>query len=310
MLMMDLDSDHFPIEANELVKSTCPKCKKAILRYRGEIRYLSFFSVPVFPFAKHKQKYCPRCHKSIERQNLSREVVPLLRIFTKFFGIFLIITILAYWYVQHVESKKLELTYLTQPEVNDVWIVNSTKALNQTSQNDIYQVAQVIATSDQGIELKVSLMDFLSVRSAIKSIRLDYLMLSGYFDNEPLILAKEELLHLKQIGVIDSAYRPKNLSLFGGLVMRPNLPRLPVSKYRPNPLNQEAIRLFQTGSYEEAALLFEEAAIQGNAWAQFNLAGMYSEGQGVVEDQDLARYYLEQAAAQGHTEAIAALAER
>ena len=310
MLMIDLDSDHFPIEANELVKSTCPKCNKAILRYRGEIRYLSFLSLPVFPFAKHQQKYCPRCHKSIERQDLSHKVVPIHRLFTKFVGSVLIIAILAYWYLHNAENKKLELAYLTQPAVNDVWILNTTKMLKQTSQNDIYQVAQVITTSDQDIKLKLSLMDFLSVSRAVKSIRLDYLMLNGYFDNEPLLLAKKDLLQLKQIGVIESAHRPKNLTLFGGLVMQPNLLRMPVIKYRPNPLNQEAIWLFQTGNYKEAALLFEEAAKQGNAWAQFNLAGMYFEGQGVDENHDLARLYLEQAAAQGHSNAEKALVEK
>ena len=47
----------------------------------------------------------------------------------------------------------------------------------------------------------------------------------------------------------------------------------------------------------------QAAAIQGIADAQYNLAGMYLNGQGGVVDLFSAKYWYQQAANQGHTQA-------
>jgi len=49
-------------------------------------------------------------------------------------------------------------------------------------------------------------------------------------------------------------------------------------------LKDEADSAFSAGSYEEAAELLAKMALQGNAYAQFYLGQMYSEGKGVEQD--------------------------
>ena len=48
---------------------------------------------------------------------------------------------------------------------------------------------------------------------------------------------------------------------------------------------------------------YEKAAAQGHARAQFNLGVMYANGQGVRQDDQIARQWFEKAAEQGHAQA-------
>lgn len=59
--------------------------------------------------------------------------------------------------------------------------------------------------------------------------------------------------------------------------------------------------------YDQAKKWLEQAAKQGYANSQYALAVMYAQGLGVKQDYDQARTLLEQAAAQGHTYAQEAL---
>ena len=59
--------------------------------------------------------------------------------------------------------------------------------------------------------------------------------------------------------------------------------------------------------YVQARQWFEKAAAQGNANAQTNLGGLYGNGQGVSQDYGKARQWFEQAAAQGNAWALSNL---
>ncbi len=61
-------------------------------------------------------------------------------------------------------------------------------------------------------------------------------------------------------------------------------------------------------NFQRAGAWWRKAAEQGLAAAQFNLGGLYENGLGVAVDRDQARYWYEQAAAQGDEAARQALA--
>lgn len=72
----------------------------------------------------------------------------------------------------------------------------------------------------------------------------------------------------------------------------------------------DAEAAYQAQNYGNAFALFQQAAAQGSAEAQFRLGAMYLEGRGVAPDTTAAEKWFRQAAGQGHADAEQALAQR
>jgi hypothetical protein len=70
---------------------------------------------------------------------------------------------------------------------------------------------------------------------------------------------------------------------------------------------EDARRALDAGDFFLAVKLFAPLAQQGDAEAQFQLASLYDEGEGVIEDEQEALKWYRLAAAQGHASAQAAL---
>ena len=65
-----------------------------------------------------------------------------------------------------------------------------------------------------------------------------------------------------------------------------------------------AIETYHRGDYQQAYQQFEPLALHGNANAQFYLAVMYNNGQGVITDISRATDWLQRAAKSGHAESL------
>ncbi len=65
----------------------------------------------------------------------------------------------------------------------------------------------------------------------------------------------------------------------------------------------KAYAAFKAGNYEEARLIWEQLAAKGNTTALINLANLFQQGKGVVEDRKLALEYIIQAAQLGDSRA-------
>lgn len=308
MFLLELDSDFQTLETEDSTTrvKTCHKCGKGELKQRAEMRFVHFYQFPIFPLLPSKQTYCNRCHKVFKRERLNQNVFPAWQVAIKFIGLVVLMLLAINSWTGYLQEKELETGYLQQPESFDVWIINEAKLLNEYTQNDRFKVAQVVHTTDDRVVVKEGLVLYPSVSNVIKAIRLDQLLIYNYFSTDLSVYNKSELLKLKEQGIIYSAHRPENLSLFGGIVMRQPMPK-PFKRHNPNPLNQEAISLYQVGEYEEAIELFEQAAKQGSVWAQYNLGDMYLQGKGVELDVEKAKHYFQQAANQGLAKAKQAL---
>ena len=55
--------------------------------------------------------------------------------------------------------------------------------------------------------------------------------------------------------------------------------------------------------------MFQQAAIQGDAWGEFELGECYRFGRGTTQDKELARYWIARSAEQGWQSAIDAWQE-
>lgn len=309
MFLLELDSDFQALNSNDKSSQThtCSKCGKGKLKQRAEMRFVHFYQFPIFPLLPQKQTYCTRCHKVFKRERLTKNVFPLWQIAAKFIGLFVLVLFALHRFEHYQIAQAKEAAVLQAPAKFDVWVVNETTQLNEQGQDDRFKIMQVLSIDNDQVKAKVGQVIYPSFNNAVKAIRLDNLMINSYFATKPKVFDKASLVKLKQQGVIHSAYRPENLSLFGGLVMEQPRPKPFKPTHRPNPLNQEAIGLYQEGDFTAAADLFEQGAKQGSAWAQYNLADMYLKGQGVEVDIDKAKALLQKAADQGFTRAQVAL---
>ena len=71
----------------------------------------------------------------------------------------------------------------------------------------------------------------------------------------------------------------------------------------PKALNEHGLDLYEKGDYDEAFQYYKRAAELGDAEAHFNLAALYSNGEGVEKDEEKERHHLEKAAILGQPEA-------
>ena len=69
----------------------------------------------------------------------------------------------------------------------------------------------------------------------------------------------------------------------------------------------EALNAMAHGDYQRAASLLQAMANNGDAEAQYNLALLYQQGNGVLPDKNLSNYWLAMAARQGLAQAYARL---
>ena len=67
---------------------------------------------------------------------------------------------------------------------------------------------------------------------------------------------------------------------------------------------QKGMDAYERGDYETALKEFRPLAEQGDALAQFNLGGMYAEGEGLPKDYVLAHMWMNLAVAKGVQEAV------
>ena len=66
---------------------------------------------------------------------------------------------------------------------------------------------------------------------------------------------------------------------------------------------EDGFAAYQEGDYATAASSWLRAAEREDAWAQYNLGILYTEGLGVARDYEQAAYWYRKAAEQGHAEA-------
>lgn len=83
----------------------------------------------------------------------------------------------------------------------------------------------------------------------------------------------------------------------------------PVNEMSDEEMYQKGMELYCAGDNKKALSLFEKAAEQGNADAQYRCCMMYKNGIGTEEDYVEAFYWLKKAAEQGQTDALRVLVE-
>ncbi|MBQ4850025.1 tetratricopeptide repeat protein [Pseudoalteromonas sp. MMG012] len=236
------------------------------------------------------------------------------RVISKHYRVLLVIILLAisaYSYISHIQNIALQHSLLTHPKIDDVYVINLGRIQTDRKYQAQYRVAQVLQVAENKIILTQSTTTYRRKRDAERAIKLDGLMLNSFFRSEHLILEREALLSMFAQDAIDDVYRPREIYVMGGIVKQRQSPQPINQKVHINNSvtthNNEGIRLYRQNNFALAFNSFKIAAISGDAWAQYNLAGMFELGEGTSLDLKQAHYWYQKSAMQGHQRALHAL---
>ncbi|NKC20541.1 MULTISPECIES: tetratricopeptide repeat protein [Pseudoalteromonas] len=221
----------------------------------------------------------------------------------------IVVTIALYFFNQHQQQVASYKTYLASPQIDDLIIFDAGKNTEQVYE-PAFQVLQITELTDENIEVKESAYTYRTMRNITRDIRVSMLMTDHYFKPQRLTLEKDNLLDLLDDEMIVSVYRPVGIHVLGGVVrQRFKKPKPLYNGPNISAQNQEAIRAYSQGDFEEAKMGFAAAAKTGNSWAQYNYATMLRDGEGGEKDIKKAIHWLKLAAEQGNYKAQTALAK-
>ena len=230
---------------------------------------------------------------------------------SRFLLLILFILGAGYIYVSHTQSIALQQQLLQNPKIDDVYIVDLGRIQTERQYQAQYRIAQVRQVGENNIVLAQSDTTYRRKRDALRAIKLDSVMLDGFFRTERLTFERPQLVPLFEIDAIDDAYRARDIYVMGGIVKQRQKP-MPINHKITSDIgltvhNNEGIRLYQQKDFTLALAAFNTAAKAGDAWAQYNLAGMFELGEGTSINLTQAHYWYQKAALQGHQRAQHAL---
>lgn len=281
------------------ITDECKKCGHKHAQYREKLIFARAAFVPVFPIKVSCVLHCNRCSRSTTIPNKQRSLVPTHAIALKFIGLTLICFALVYAWQSHQASQFAQQKLLQAPKVHDFYFIDKNNFHPQANMHFApYQVAKVVAVNKTYVTLRFGNYQYKLKSGLVKAIRSDYLMASDYFSKNTESIPLDQFTLLVERGAIYEAHRPAGVSLYGGIVMKEQrVAKQGVKKV--DPVNAEAIRLYHQGDFIAAFDLFKKSAQLGNGWAQYNLAQMYRDGEGITVNFEQARYWFEMAKAQG-----------
>lgn len=285
MFFMDVDKQVIETPRAQ----TC--CGENVVEY-AELKYVKLSFIPLFPFYTHYQTQCKVCKSSVEAP-LSR--TSLLSIFNKFIGIIIVLFIALYFWQDYHEDIAKEMDILKLPQKYDFYLIDNNRFNKVQSQRSEFVIAKVISANKDAIEIVISNYIYSRKRDLIKAIRLDTLVFDDFFSSKSQFITPAELNALYKEEIVYRILRPFNYTLFGGVAVRPTMPEKLYKGYNPTAINQEGIRSYRNNDFVEALSLFKQAAEQGDAWAQINLAQMYRDGEGSKIDNAQALHWFSEA---------------
>lgn len=303
-----MNTDEQVFVSKNLPSCSCTHCGYHKVEFRGILKYAYFTIFPLFPMSTHYDIHCLRCSKLSPTEHKENALIPWYQVAIKFIGLIVLALCLLNFGYKYQQAVEKEYQVLAAPEPYDFYLVNQSRFNNEPLHHTRYVVAKVVDVNDKQVKVVFGNYVYMKKHRVVKAIRLDNMLANNYFSKKVTAINKSALTQLRKKEAIYGAYRPENLALFGGLVMRPQQPKA-FKGYRPNQVNKEALEFYQWEEYEKAFELFTEAAAKGNLWAQLNLAQMYRDGEGTQRDNEKALHWFKQAALQNRNQESGALSQ-
>ncbi|ODC04391.1 hypothetical protein BFW38_13475 [Terasakiispira papahanaumokuakeensis] len=194
----------------------CPNCENQQFITYGLIKYFHLYWIPTLITSKTVGIECTHCKKNMVNnelpEHLSKEIKTAL--FTKkqvlpmFSGLIIIACLVVFGVYTAQKNSANELTYIEQPAVHDLYIVNLTKIFDDTDPEYKYGIMRITHLKSGQAEFQVSRIAYNKRSGARKDIRTGKASSEAYYDDSgSLYIDIDKLKDMKEAGAINSIKR-------------------------------------------------------------------------------------------------------
>ncbi|OEF06848.1 hypothetical protein [Vibrio genomosp. F10] len=193
----------------------CPSCGKQEFKTFGIIRYFHFYWIPTFVTSRVAGIECTHCKKTLVGKELPNELSNKIKsaVFTKrnslpMFSGLIIAACMALSVTYSIQqNNKLEDSYIEQPIVNDLYIVDFTKIFEDIDPAYKYGLMRIKQVSLGQAEFQVSKTAFNKTSGVRKDIRNGKTDSDTYYDSDFLYVDISKLKSMKTSKAIRSIER-------------------------------------------------------------------------------------------------------
>jgi len=306
------------IQGSVIDELTCPDCGCNHHQVKGVIKYAFFFveSIPFYPVEKNTIIQCQQCWTKTDVgilpqqrvTELSKNLFPAWRLFSKFLGTLLTIMLLAYFVQGAIEKQQLSDQFIEKPAVNDFYHVDFRYLSNELRPTEKYRVGKVVDITGDIATVVYSRLFYNMQRGADESIRVGHVTHFSFFSRKEYHYSFAKLQEMRSQGAIYRVERPVGNRLRGKLVVTAKK-RFLSATYFPGARQNNSGLAFAEASYipnhyQRAFEKFKVSAQRGHKLGQVNLAELYITGKHGERDLSQALFWLQEAALQDHQPAI------
>jgi len=193
----------------------CPSCENKQFVTFGILKYFHLYWIPTFLTSKTVGIECTHCKKTLVGKELEPELAKQIKttVFTKkntlpmFSGLILISILVLFGAIAAQRDDMQDATYIEQPAINDLYIVNFTKVFNDTDSKHKYGVMRVKSLSSSQVEIQVSKIAYNKTSGVRKDIKERNTSADSYYDSELIYIDIGKLKEMKESGAIYSVER-------------------------------------------------------------------------------------------------------
>ena len=266
---------------------TCQSCGSKQHNVIGKLTYLYFFLeiIPFVPVKKSINIVCNHCDSSFDVDSLSssaykalsNKTFKLYALVPMYTGVIMILLALSYWQYDKYQDNLLSKEYIENPKVNDFYYINQTSINDKIPPNKKYVLGKVVSLTPNTVSLVFSRFLFENESSLASDIRGAKVIDAKYFNKKHHVFTREQLINFYQNDTVLLVLRPKNLKLFGTIVLTTNIGvNRKVEGYRENRIGLSfMLDADNKESLEDAERFFLESANKGYVQGQLNLARLY-----------------------------------
>lgn len=224
----------------------------------------------------------------------------------------LIITVVVFLlvdrYNQINQADRASKSYVSAPQINDIYFLDFRLLSNSLRPNEKYRLAKVVDITGDIVTLQYGSVFYLRQQSLKDSIHYGQLRYRKYFETKRYDFTSERIKEMWKAGAIYLVKRPVLDKLFGNNVS-PDKVHYSNEFFVPGKRENASATSFLKSNYIEDNLsqafeLFNQSAQLGFAKGQVNLAQMYLNGQHVEKDLLKALFWFKQAALQSDKSGI------
>ena len=193
----------------------CPSCENHQFISFGIIRYFHIFWIPTFITSRKVGIECTHCKRTLIGEEISKELSKQIEatVFNKqntiplFSGLIIIVFLFLLGMYEVEKTNIRENTYIEQPAINDLYIVNFNKIFTETDPKYKYGLMKIKKVSLGQVEFQVSKVIYNRASGVRKDIRERKTLSESYYEKDFLYIDIDKLKKMKDDGAINSIKR-------------------------------------------------------------------------------------------------------